>query len=160
VFGGEEPDTYDIIYSPQYDGDISNGIPALESLSNEANGLVGYKNEGTQSFYIEFQATDTRIKHYLVDLWTLMDDGSSEHSGDWFKVGYVPVASASIMSTPIVAGVVTKLDINWSEVIFKPGFSPMDIDAGHVVVFDEYIEIEPDYYWSYQLGISDFFWFW
>lgn len=160
VFGGEEPGTYDIIYSPQYDGDISNGIPALESLSEEANGLVGYINEGTQSFRIEFQATDTRIKNYEIQLWSYVYDGVSEDSGDWFYTGYVPLNSASIMSTPIVAGVTTELDINWSEVILKPGFSPMDIDAGHVVVFDEFIEIGPDHYWSYQLGTSDFFWFW
>ena len=163
VFGGEEPGTYDLVYSPKYDGDISNGIPALESLSEEANGLGGYINEGTQSFRIEFQATDTRIKHYLIELWAYVDDGSSEYSGGWFYAGYVPANSTSIMSTPIIAGVKTELDFNWSEVFFEPGFSPTDIDADHLVVYDEFVELADHSYWnswSHQLGLSDFFWIW
>jgi len=148
-----------IIYSPKYSGDRTNTMPALESLSNQANGLRGEVNEAADSFRITFEATDTRIKNYEVELWANVGNESTQENPEWVVAGIAQVYCDSIISSPIVAGTLTTVDLSWSDISFRDGFEPTDISAAHVWVYDAFVQVEPDYFWAYHVGISEFFTF-
>jgi hypothetical protein len=154
-FDGETAAGNDIMYSPKYSGNRTNGLPAMESLSVERNGLSAEINEATETFRITFEATDTRIKNYSVELWAFVKD---ELQGTYDSVfaGYANYKSTSIQSSPVVVGTQTMVDLSWSDISFRPGFRPTDVVDISVIVYDEILEVEPNYYWSHQTGVSEF----
>jgi predicted small lipoprotein YifL len=153
-FDGETAAGKDIIYSPKYSGNRTSGLPAIESLSFERNGLRAEINEASESFRITFEATDTRIKNYSLELWAFVKD-ELQGTYDWVDVGYAHHNSTSIKSSPVVVGTQTIIDLSWSDISFRPGFQPTDVVAINVNAFDEFLEVTPDYNWSHQLGVSE-----
>jgi len=158
-FDGETAAGNDIMYSPKYSGNRTNGLPAMESLSVERNGLSAEINEATETFRITFEATDTRIKNYDVVLWAFVEDELNQEAGRWVRAGYASANRTSIKSSPVVVGTQTTVDLSWSDISFRPGFRPLDIVGIRVTVTDEYIEVKPDYSWSHQVGLSEFVFF-
>jgi hypothetical protein len=154
-FDGETAAGNDIMYSPKYSGNRTNGLPAIESLSVERNGLSAEVNEATETFRITFEATDTRIKNYSVDLWAFVED-ELQGTYNWAYVGYAKFSSPSIQSSPVVVGTQTMVDLSWSDISFRPGFRPTDVVDINVIVYDEILEVAPDYNWSHQIGVSEF----
>ena len=155
-FNGVTASENNFIYSPKYSGNFANGLPTLESLSYEDNGLIGRVNEAAESFQITFEATDTRIKNYSVELFAYVDRSFEQRSGVWVSAGNAIINNNSITSSPIVAGTLTRVDLSWADISYRDGFGPTDISAAHVWVNDEFIEVEPGVFWAHQVGISEF----
>jgi hypothetical protein len=155
-FNGVTASENNFIYSPKYSGNFANGLPTLESLSYENNGLIGRVNKAAESFQITFEATDTRIKNYSVELFAYVDRSFEQRSGVWVSAGEAIINNNSITSSPIVVGTLTRVDLSWADIKYRDGFDPTDISAAHVWVNDEFIEVEPGVFWSHQVGISEF----
>ena len=144
------PDS-DYVYSDQYSSPDYNGVAAMDAMTISENNLALESNIGTQSFNIKFQTNDDRASHYAITFY-----GSAP---DYKYLGWANQISPSIVSTSIVTGEQTSLDLPWSEIYFIEDAQPIDVNGVHVILFNEPIEKDfiEDYIWYSFLAYSEYF---
>lgn len=141
----------DYVYSDQYSSPGYNGVAAMEAMTISDNKLSLVSNPGTQSFNIKFQTNDDRASHYSIVFY-----GSAPN---YQYLGMASQSSPSIVSTPIVTGEQTSLDLPWSEIYFIDNAQATDVHGAHVVLFNEPIENDfiENYIWYSFLAYSEYF---
>ncbi|KZZ63390.1 MAG: hypothetical protein MK096_14520 [Oleiphilaceae bacterium] len=144
--GGNEPNFERFIYSEYYTGPTELGVPTMPSL-RECHDAFVFSRESTQSYEFRFTVNDHRVKEYAIELWGF--------DGVWSYIGYVPINSPSISSKPVIHGIETRVFIPFSEMIINEGYTSSDVDAFHIVLFDDFIEISPNYFWNNHLSVSE-----
>ena len=122
---GAAVDTEEFVYSDEFQGGTSNGIPGLEVMTIDNNDLVSTLDE--QKIHIEFVSTDDRVEKYGLSLY----NETSEY------IGKVAFDSAAIESVPVVPGAPTSVDIPLNQVEYEDGFDETDIFGLHIVLFDQ-----------------------
>lgn len=141
----------DYVYSDQYSSPGYNGVAAMEAMTISDNKLSLVSNPGTQSFNIKFQTNDDRASHYSIGFY-----GSAPN---YQYLGMAIQSSPSIVSTPIVTGEQTSLDLPWSEIYFIDNAQATDVHGAHVALFNEPIENDfiENYIWYSFLAYSEYF---
>jgi len=138
------------VYSSTYENPTENGVAALEAMTIADNGLSIIADEASESYTIEFTVSDDRAKNYA--LW-FYDNAESP-----VEIGVVDQLSLSITSSPIVLGEKTTLQLPWSEIQLKDGYSIEDVFGVHVVLKDEPVAFKflVNELWSTYYGVSEY----
>ena len=141
----------DYVYSDQYSSPGSNGVAAMEAMTISDNNLALESNAGTQSFNIKFQTNDDRASHYAIAFY-----GSAPN---YQYLGWANPISPSIVSTSIVTGELTSLDLPWSEIYFIDGAQPIHVNGVHVILYNEPIgnDFIENHTWYSFLAYSEYF---
>lgn len=149
--GGEIVDDEVFVFSESFTGDTVQGIPALETMNIIDNEMAFSLDSGSQVLHLEFSSHDNRAQEYSLELF----DGSEIPK----LIGTVSYSKSSIVSTPIIFGQKTIVDIPFSEITFVDGFGSTHINGLHVILYDEPVEwtqVSGSSLWSNYVGFSEF----
>lgn len=130
--GGLERHNEEFAYSAEYTGSKFNGVEALETMTIAENDIVFSSDPVSETFRIEFEATDDRAKHYSFAFY----DGTADIN----YVGRTCTCDTVIQDTPIVMGQKVVIDFPWSDIAMGDGYSVSDINGLHIRLYDEPIE--------------------
>ncbi|MDX1452013.1 MAG: hypothetical protein R3183_05600 [Oleiphilaceae bacterium] len=148
--GGQDENGIVRIYGSGYAGDTSSAVPALEAMTIADNDLSFVANGISQSFRIQFTAHDTHAREYAFAFY-----GPAPF---YPYIGRVSNYSPSIASTALVPGQVTEVDLPFSEVVMRDGWSTNDIVGVHIKLFDTLVDwsLVRGALWANHVSFSEF----
>lgn len=138
------------VYSDLYTSPDYFGIPALEAMSISDNRLSLENQIDTQSFNIQFRTKDYRAMEYVIEFY-----GTAP---DYPYLGTVSTKSPSLVSTPIVTGMLTNVDLPYSEIGFIDGAQSSDVGGIHIVLLNEPVDhaFNENLIWYSYMSFSEF----
>lgn len=149
----------DFVYSPDYVGDMSNGVPTMEAMTTAGNGLSLTVDSVNEFFDIEFQTADLNASHYEILFYG--DDPKAQEVGIEGHIGILRYDAQVIDATPINHGGTTIVTVFWDDedLELHPNFSAEDLVGAHVVLYDAPVDftLVQNAVWFSYAGVSEYF---